>query len=395
MDWTARFTLSHALEIRVTPTGSMVAQGSMSQAPLNLTPDLLLALLSFAGGVTATEALARLSDRFGVERDAFETSVAGLITSGYVVPVGDAAAPAATGLFSDVLLHVTMLADKVRVAAYRDALAIAAPGQRVLDLGTGSGLLAVLAARAGARRVFAIEETAMADLAVQVFAAAGCEVTLVRRSSRDVVLDEPVDVIVHELLGSDPLAEGMLPSICDARRRLLVPGGRLVPHRIEILCVGVGTGGAARDRAATLKSLAGVAAAADALTPLADAVRALPGRAFVVNLGDASFEVLTEPLPLHDLDLTSVGEDACAAPVHGDLRVTRHGRLDAIVTYFRAHLAEGIVLSNAPDTPHTHWEHRITGVSAARAVMPGDRVAVAAWRETALKYEQLVVDVVS
>jgi len=77
------------------------------------------------------------------------------------------------------------------------------------------------------------------------------------------------------------------------------------------------------------------------------------------------------------------------------LGATTPGGFAAFVPYFAANLADGVVLSNAPDAPHTHWAHRITGVSAARAVLPGETVAVTAWREVGLKYEQLVVDVVS
>lgn len=370
-----------------------MAQTSISSDPVALTPDLLLGLLSFAGGVDRQEALGRLEERFGVERASFEQSVDLLMRGGLLVPVGSADAPAVTGHFADVLNHVMMLADDVRVRAYAKALAVVAPDKRVLDLGTGTGVLALLAARAGARRVIAVEESAAADLAAQVFAAADAGVTLVRRSSRDVELDQPVDVIVHELLGSDPLAEGVLPTIADARRRFLAPGGTLVPHRLEIVCVGVDTRGVARDREAALAALAAVDSIADALGPVAAVVAALPARAFITNLGDIPFEILTEPEVLHDLDLMTADEDACAAKLTKYLCVTRPGRLDAVVTYFRAHLAPGITLTNAPEWPRTHWDRKLTSLSAGRAVLPGEQVAIEIFRESALKHENLVVDV--
>ncbi len=393
VDRTAHLAPSRALELRITPVGALLAQTSISSEPVALTPDLLLALLAFAGGVDRETALARLEERFGVERDAFGHSVEHLMRCGFLVPAASGDAPAVTGHFADVLRHVMMLGDGVRVRAYGQALAAVAPDKRVLDVGTGTGLLALLAARAGASAVIAVEESAIADLAAQVLAAAQERVVLVRRSSRDVELDRRVDVIVHELLGSDPLAEGLLPTICDARRRLLADGGTLVPHRLEVMCVGVDTRGFARDRESALATLASVETIADALGPVAAAVAALPARAFLVNLGDVPFDVLTEPVRLHDLDLAVVDEDACAASGRHELVVTRPGRLDAVVVYFRAHLAPGIVLTNAPDAPRTHWDRRLTSMSAARPVLPGDRVPIEVWRESALKHEQLLVDV--
>ena len=166
-----------------------------------------------------------------------------------------------------------------------------------------------------------------------------------------------------------------------------------MPHRLEILCVGVDTRGVARDRETALASLASVDPIADALGPVAAVVAALPARAFISNLGDIPFDVLTEPVLLHDLDLLTAEEDACAETRRCELPVTRPGRLDAVVVYVRAHLAPGITLSNAPDAPRTHWDRRVTALSVGRPVLPGERIVIEVFRESALKHEQLLVDV--
>src|SRR5438552_2508186 len=89
--------------------------------------------------------------------------------------------------------HRALLADSVRTNAFAEAIArVVRPGDVVLDLGSGSGVLAILAARAGARKVFAIEQGHMADVATMVVANNGCRdrVEVLHARSHDVDLPE-------------------------------------------------------------------------------------------------------------------------------------------------------------------------------------------------------------
>jgi len=121
---------------------------------------------------------------------------------------------------------------------YIEAIAAAVqPGDVVLDIGTGSGVLAVAAARAGARRVYAVEANDVAEVAESVFVAqgAGDRVTLVRGRPRQIELPERADVLVADVIGSESLAEEILETTLDARRRLLKPTARLVPSALTLL----------------------------------------------------------------------------------------------------------------------------------------------------------------
>ena len=131
-----------------------------------------------------------------------------------------------------------MLHDDRRTGDYLAALAAAVrPGDVVLDIGTGSGVLAVAAARAGARRVYAVEASDIAEVAERVFAANGVTdtVTLVPGWSRQIELPEPADLLVAEIIGNEPLEEEILETTLDARRRLLKPDARLIPHTLTLL----------------------------------------------------------------------------------------------------------------------------------------------------------------
>jgi type I protein arginine methyltransferase len=128
----------------------------------------------------------------------------------------------------------SMIQDRIRTDAYAEAINVAVkPGSVVLDIGTGTGVFALLAARAGARKVIAVESSELIQVARETAAANGLESTIefVHGLSTDLDLSEPADVIVSDLHGVLPLYSGLIPSIVDARTRLLAPGGVLIPCR--------------------------------------------------------------------------------------------------------------------------------------------------------------------
>ena len=108
------------------------------------------------------------------------------------------------------------------------------PGDIVLDVGAGSGILSVFAARAGAARVYAVEETSIAVLAQDLVAANGVAeiVHVIQGDVLDIDLPERVDVVVSEWLGGFGIDEGMLVPVITARDRWLKPGGVMIPHSV-------------------------------------------------------------------------------------------------------------------------------------------------------------------
>jgi len=137
------------------------------------------------------------------------------------------------------LWHFDMMADLGRNDAYDRALkALVKPEHVVLDIGTGSGLLAMMAARAGAKHVYAIEANeSIAEKARKVIAHNGYadKITVITGMSDNISVGEgsamPVkaDVVVTETMGADLLSELMYNILDDARRRLAKPGAVLIP----------------------------------------------------------------------------------------------------------------------------------------------------------------------
>jgi protein arginine N-methyltransferase 1 len=134
-------------------------------------------------------------------------------------------------------IHVEMLRDELRTDAFRRAIEeVVRPGDVVVDIGTGSGVLAVFAARAGAKKVYAIEASSIAPLAAEVFQKSGVadRVEIVRGWSTQVELPERADVLVTETIGNEPLGERIVDTVFDARRRLLVPNARIIPSHVAV-----------------------------------------------------------------------------------------------------------------------------------------------------------------
>lgn len=134
--------------------------------------------------------------------------------------------------------HFVIVTDLARNLAYDEALQRAVkPESRVLEIGTGSGLLAMMAARAGAAHVYTCEmEPAVAIAAREVIARNGFadRITVIGKHSKEIdpaELGGPVDILVSEIVGNEMLGEGVLPAMEDAIARLVKPGGAIIPAR--------------------------------------------------------------------------------------------------------------------------------------------------------------------
>jgi hypothetical protein len=134
--------------------------------------------------------------------------------------------------------YLKMVADERRTAAYASALrATVRPGDRVLEVGTGVGFFAVVAARAGAGHVDAVDPNPAIHLGPGVAAANGCEdrITFHCSAVADVTLPAPADVLLIDVRGPTPFGARSLETLIDARDRLLRPGGRIIARADRVM----------------------------------------------------------------------------------------------------------------------------------------------------------------
>ena len=145
--------------------------------------------------------------------------------------------------------HVPMMNEKNRNQAYYDALkAVIKPDSSVFEIGTGSGLLAMMAAKLGAKQVTTCESIALiAETAQQIIKDNQFEKTIkvIAKKSTDInigaELEAKADILVSEIFSSELLGEHVLPSLEDAKKRLLKPQGKVIPAAGSIM-IGLFTG---------------------------------------------------------------------------------------------------------------------------------------------------------
>jgi protein arginine N-methyltransferase 1 len=260
-----------------------------------------------------------------------------------------------------------MMRDQTRVPAYAAAIASTVrPGDVVLDLGAGAGIFTILATRAGAARVYAVETSDVVDLTRRAAREAGVaeRVVCIQGDSRRVDLPERAAVLVCDIRGALPILANSLEVIADARERLLAPGARMIPRADTIFL-------------APVESAEGFAAVWGWRDPMADV-----DFSSVAEMAANTWR--REPLEPTDLlapgkavarlDYTAIS--SFDLEMSASFEVERSGSCNGIGGWFEAELADGVALSSAPEVGPTIYGHAYFPLSYAHAVATGDRVEV-------------------
>jgi SAM-dependent methyltransferase len=235
--------------------------------------------------------------------------------------------------------HLGYVADSNRLAQFRIAIArVARPGGIIADLGCGTGILGLLCLQAGAGRVFAIDSTAMINVARQTLARAGYgnRCVFVHGHSHRVELPERVDLVICDHVGYFGFDYDIMRTLQDARRRFLKPEGTLIPARIRLLLAAIesesGHAKAENWRAAGVSPefhwLHGIAVNAEQSVELSRET------------------LLSSPAVLDDIDLRTDSPEFFRWTA--ELRVERDGAMHGLAGWFECELSEGVWMTNSP-----------------------------------------------
>jgi protein arginine N-methyltransferase 1 len=293
----------------------------------------------------------------------------------------DAVSAAPAGGFDAPPIHAAMLNDTERVRAYERAIAeVVSSDDIVLDIGTGTGVLAALAARAGARHVYAVEEGRIGEAAQRTFQASPWrdQLTLVRGRSTKLTIPEPATVVVSEILGHDPFDEGVLTVYRDAAHRLTCKGARWIPSRIDLFAELVELPSPIlRDDTFCEENLARWSDAYG--IPFQTLQQYEDDSPYAINVKAADFVTwrrVSEPVLLVSQDLTAIEH----TEIEARASLTASGDCEhvGVVTYFDAVLSPGVTLSTAPSTGHTrnHWKYRVYICGSRKRVARGEEITI-------------------
>ena len=261
--------------------------------------------------------------------------------------------------YADLHQQERMLADRPRMAFYHEAIKRhIRSGDRVIDLGTGTGILAAFAAKAGAGKVYAIDHSEILDHAKALALENGIkQVEFVAEHSADFRLDERVDVIVHEQMGDYLFDEAMLPNVCDLRDRLLKPDGLILPSRFGLFCEPVQLNAARRVPFIWELNVFGF--------DYESMKKSRPDEPDYYRMASCDLGVvdcfLGEPQAALTLDLQTVDPKQLERKIEFEREVTNAGLCDGLAVYMEALVDDDLLLSSSPldEGRAPHWGFRI------------------------------------
>jgi len=245
-----------------------------------------------------------------------------------------------------------MLRDEVRNEAYRRAIAhVVKPGDVVLDMGAGTGILSIFAATAGARKVYAVERTEVAAVARRMIEKNGFtdRIEVIEQDLEDVTLPEKVDVIVSEWMGGFGVDENMLAPLVIARDRWLKPGGKIIPERVTSFVAAAEISDFDEAIAYWRSRPHGVDMSVIASMTTQES--------FHTQTHLAPDALIAEPQAMwsHDPYTCSLEEADQVFTGICTFAATRAGEVSGLVSWFTAEMGDGNTLTNAVGAPPTHW----------------------------------------
>ncbi len=269
--------------------------------------------------------------------------------------------------YNSPTVHKEMLFDTKRTLSFKKALKkLIKKGDKVYDLGTGTGILAMFAATYGAGQVYASDaEHGMYEAVTKHVKDNNLahKIKTISYKGKPIKLPQKVDLIVSECLGHFAFDEGMIQAVA-ASKYLLKDNGQFVPNRVRLY----------------------IAATSN---PLIYQHNIEPWKKRIYGFDFSSMrqralqqiyigtfdkpDIISQPLKIIDYEF---GQPANFLTGAGVLKIKKSATMYGLVGWFEADLAQGVVLSTSPFTKKTHWEQSFLALPQTLRVAKNDKIKI-------------------
>jgi len=245
----------------------------------------------------------------------------------------------------------------------------------VLDVGCGTGILCLFAAKAGAKRVIGIDRADIIDKAQEIIRTNGYDhvITLIKKKVEHVTLPhgiQKVDLIISEWMGYFLLFESMLPTVLFARDKWLAPGGRVYPNKATMFLAGFEASDYNKDKVDFWKDVYGF----DMSCLIDDSERTSYIGSDVIQIDSKT--LITSTSTLLSLDIMTAKEKQLDFESNFKVTVSKDHTLDGFAVWFDAvfdlKCQHPITLSTSPHSEETHWKQSLFFLATAVPVKKGD-----------------------
>ncbi|XP_028263961.1 protein arginine N-methyltransferase 8-B isoform X4 [Parambassis ranga] len=270
-------------------------------------------------------------------------------------------------------IHEEMLKDEVRTLTYRNSMyhnKHVFKDKIVLDVGSGTGILSMFAAKAGAKHVYGIECSSISEYSERIIKSNHLDsvITIFRGKVEEVELPvEKVDIIISEWMGYCLFYESMLNTVIFARDKWLKPGGLMFPDRASLYVVAIEDRQYKDFKIHWWENVYGFD-----MTCIRNVAMKEP----LVDVVDPK-QVVTNCCLVKEVDIYTVKAEDLSFTSAFCLQIQRNDYIHALVTYFnieftKCHKKTGF--STAPDAPYTHWKQTVFYLEDYLTVRRGEEI---------------------